>query len=99
MTVCREHVRAPTLPRDEVLSDPTRVHLSADGRCLLCYDAATQAGAIFDLLQQTWLVHSPITAEQWIRALVVADLRPQHVGAQEWRELAALAQGGADARH
>jgi len=99
MTVCREHVPAPTLPRDEVLSDPARCHLSADGRCLLCFDAQTQAGAIFDLLQQTWLVHSPITAEQWIRALVVADLRPQHVDAQEWRELAALATGAGNARH
>lgn len=93
-----EQVPAPRLPRDEVLADPARCHLSADGDHLLAYDPETMAGAIFHRLQQTWLIHSPITAEQWIQALVAADLRPQHVGEREWSELIALSAGAANDR-
>ncbi len=98
-TVKTEHVPAPRLPRDEVLSDPARCHLSADGDHLLAYDPERQCGAIFCRLQKVWLIHSGIDATQWLQALVVADLRPQSVPPREWAELTALAKGGGDARH
>jgi hypothetical protein len=100
MTRITENVPAPTLPRDEVLADPARCHLSADGDYLLAYDALTRSGAIFHRLQQTWLIHSPIDATQWVMALSAAGLRPQHVPESEWSELVALSVGCADAaRH
>lgn len=93
-----EMVPTPRLPRDEVLSDPARCHLSADGDHLLAYDAVTMAGAIYHRLQQTWLVHSPIDSTQWLMALAAAGLRPQRVSESEWAELVALAVGCADDR-
>ena len=71
-----EQVLSPRLPRDEVLADPARCHLSADGDHLLAYDPETMAGAIYHRLQRVWLVHSPITPYQWLHALAVAGLRP-----------------------
>ena len=64
-----ETVPGPTLPRDEVLRDPKTCHLSDDGDHLLVYDPERGSGAIYHRLQQTWLIHSPITPFQWLQAL------------------------------
>lgn len=94
MTVERETVPAPRLPRDEVLIDPARCHISADGDHLLAYDAEAAAGAIFDRRTHVWMVLSPITSAHWLRTLAASGLRPASVPQSDFDELLAAAERG-----
>lgn len=101
MTIHRENVPSPRLPRDEVLNNPNTCHLSEAGDHILAFDPEAGAGAIFDRRTQVWMVLSPITPAHWLRTLAASGLRPASVSQKHFDELFAAAERGepAGSRH